>query len=339
MPNQHLTELERRRVRTLFFDAQQSYAAIQRTTGYGRTQIRNAIRSATPAARSGRPAALSAEEVQELVDYITASTRNRRRPWLELSIVLFDGKYGYSAIRNTLRRHGYKRYVALRKPPISEKNRVLRLEFANQHINWTKEQWSHILWSDETWVTYGRHRKTYVTRRQHEELNPTCVVERLQRKPGWMFWGSFAGTEKGPSLFWEKSWGSITSERYCERIVPLVDTWRRSPGREAIVLMQDNAPAHASKDTSRELATRGIPTIKWPPYSPDLNPIETCWNWMKDYIEDNYGDINKPSYDTMRGWVKEAWEAIPSDYLEGLIDSMPMRMQAVIDANGMHTKF
>lgn len=37
-----------------------------------------------------------------------------------------------------------------------------------------------------------------------------------------MFWGSFYGNEKGPCLFWEKEWGTITSARYTERIVPLI---------------------------------------------------------------------------------------------------------------------
>ena len=78
------------------------------------------------------------------------------RPAIELK---FSG-IGEYAIRSALRRAGYKRYVALRKPPISEKNRQLRLEFALEHLNWTDEQWDAILWSDETWVTPGSHRKT-----------------------------------------------------------------------------------------------------------------------------------------------------------------------------------
>jgi hypothetical protein len=39
-----------------------------------------------------------------------------------------------------------------------------------------------------------------------------------------MFWGSYSVKYgKGPTVFWEKEWGSITGEKYAERIVPLVD--------------------------------------------------------------------------------------------------------------------
>jgi hypothetical protein len=207
--------------------------------------------------------------------------KGRRASWFELSALLFDGKYGAYAIRSTLRRLGFKRYVAQRKPPINEATREKRLQFALSHRDWTPEQWARILWSDETWITGGLHRKAYVTRRQEEALNPTCIVEKPQRKQGWMFWGSFSGLGKGPDVFWEKDWGSISAATYQQYIVPLVDGWirliRQEEG-EDLVFMQDNAPGHVAKDTIADLSERRVDTMVWPPFSPDLNPIENCWN-------------------------------------------------------------
>jgi len=102
------------------------------------------------------------------------------------------------AIRNALRRAGFKRYVARRKPPIIEATYQKRLAFAERHIDWTLNDWKTILWSDKTWVTGGRHTRTWVTRRPGEELDPTCIVERYQRKKGWMFWGCFSGLSLPP---------------------------------------------------------------------------------------------------------------------------------------------
>lgn len=85
-----------------------------------------------------------------------------------------------------------------------------------------------------------------------------------------MFWGSISGQKKGPYLFWEKDWGTINKDSYCEDIVPIIHGWiRLNPD---LILMQDGAPGHAAKDTIQELQDRDITVLEWPPYSPDLNP-------------------------------------------------------------------
>jgi DDE superfamily endonuclease len=102
--------------------------------------------------------------------------------------------------------------------------------------------------------------------------------------------------------------------------------------------MQDSAPAHAAKGTIEDLRERGIVCIQWPSYSPDLNPIETVWNWMKDWIQDHYDDELR-GYDELRTAILAAWEAVPTAYLTELLEGMPARCQAVIDANGEHTRY
>ena len=103
--------------------------------------------------------------------------------------------------------------------------------------------------------------------------------------------------------------------------------------------MQDGAPGHSARGTINDLKERRINVVFWPPFSPDLNPNENCWNWIKDYIQDKWGLEERPSYARLRGYVAEAWEALPNSYWRELLDSMPARCQAVIDANGMHTKY
>jgi ketohexokinase/beta-glucosidase len=247
---------------------------------------------------------------------------------------------GEYTIRRALRSRGYARRVAQAKPPLTEANQKVRLRWAQEHLNWEPWQWWRILWSDETWVTGGRHRKQWVTRKPGEELDPTCIVDKVRKKRGWMFWACLSGISKGPCLFWEKEWGSINKESYCERIVPLIDSWIRL--NPHLQFMQDGAPGHSAAYTIEELSERGILPIFWPAYSPDLNPIETVWNKMKDYIESRYPDQEggkQPTYDELRVIVREAWESISIEFLRELIDSMHDRCQAVIDADGGHTKY
>ena len=117
----------------------------------------------------------------------------------------------------------------------------------------------------------------------------------------------------------------------------LVDGWMRlSPG---LLLMPDNAPGHAAEFTLEELQNRGIPVISWPPYSPDLNPIEAVWNIMKDWIQEHDGDEDKLSYNTLRKAAREAWDAVTPEQLDALIDEMHDRCLAVIIAEGRHTEY
>jgi transposase len=180
-----------------------------------------------------------------------------------------------------------------------------------------------------------------VTRKKGEEIHPDCILAKVQRKKGWMFWGSFSGGKKGPCLFWEKEWGSINAESYQEHIVPLIDGWIRlelqETGRQ-LVLMQDHAPGHAAATTREDLLERLIEVVNWPPFSPDLNPIETIWNWMKDWIEEKYEDKQYP-YEQLRKIVKEAWDEIPDERLIELLNTMPQRCQDVITAKGGYTKW
>jgi transposase len=82
--------------------------------------------------------------------------------------------------------------------------------------------------------------------------------------------------------------------------------------------MQDNAPGHGAVATIAEARARGLTPIYWPPRSPDLNPTETVWNWMEDYINKYYPEIHG-SYPKLRQIVNEAWNAIPEEKVKDLI--------------------
>jgi hypothetical protein len=150
-----------------------------------------------------------------------------------------------------------------------------------------------------------------------------------------MFWGCFHGDTLGPGIFWEKDWGTINSESYQAHIIPIVHGYMTmNPG---LIFMQDGAPGHSATNTIQDLRDRGIEPIFWPPFSPDLNPIERVWHLMKNYLQENYPE--KMSYDALRVAVKVAWEVIGAIELADLIKTMRERCQAVIDAKGKFINF
>jgi transposase len=50
------------------------------------------------------------------------------------------------------------------------------------------------------------------------------------------------------------------------------------------VLLLDNSSVHKSKLAITTLEECGIKYLFLPPYSPDLNPIELMWAWLKAYL-------------------------------------------------------
>ena len=54
------------------------------------------------------------------------------------------------------------------------------------------------------------------------------------------------------------------------------------PEARKIYIIIDNAPAHRAKKVDQFVArAKRLELIKLPPYSPDLNPIETVWREVK----------------------------------------------------------
>lgn len=120
-------------------------------------------------------------QVEELLDFIRATRDNRCMPYVKLAQVL-DFAVSQHVIRRELEKRGYHRRITIRKPPITETNRVKRLHWAIEHVNWIRADWNKILWTGKTWITAGIHTRTWVTHRPGEEWDDTCIVEREQLK-------------------------------------------------------------------------------------------------------------------------------------------------------------
>ena len=137
----------------------------------------------------------------------------------------------------------------------------------------------------------------------------------------------------------------MDSRKYNDIILSQVQTWFDRERERGIRLawQHDGASCHRSFETQDNLYRRNIPTIDWPPYSPDLNLIEHVWSWMKRYIQSRYFEVfynaQTIQFDRLREIISEAWNAVPDSYIETLYESWWRRCQAVIDARGGPTEY
>ncbi len=106
-------------------------------------------------------------------------------------------------------------------------------------------------------------------------------------------------------------------------------------GDADFIFQQDLAPAHSAKATSTWFKDHGIPVLNWPANSPDLNPIENLWGIVTRKMR--YARPNNA--EELKATIRATWALITPEQCHRLIDSMPRRIAAVIQAKGAPTKY
>ena len=102
-------------------------------------------------------------------------------------------------------------------------------------------------------------------------------------------------------------------------------------------LMQDNAPCHTANIVKAFLVEKEVKFIKWPPYSPDLNPIENVWSLIKRKLMSEFPVAANP--DELIEQVNEIWNSFSSEFAYKMCGNYKNRLQAVVKAQGGYTKY
>lgn len=210
-----------------------------------------------------------------------------------------------------------------------------RLSFAEGHANWTAAQWQQVLFSDEKcFYGCGFCGRVYVRRFKGEEYNPIYTVHKAAHPVKVNVWACFAAAGPGYShIFTGAMDGDMCAQILKDNLAPSAELVL--PQGKQQYLLLDNATTHKVEKVKREIFNAGIISLDFPPYSPDLNPIENLWAAVAREVEKEEAD----TIEALEGIVAKQWEAVTPEYCNKLAHSMPKRCKAVIDAKGWHTKY
>ncbi|RPA96938.1 hypothetical protein L873DRAFT_1845066 [Choiromyces venosus 120613-1] len=144
-------------------------------------------------------------------------------------------------------------------------------------------------------------------------------------------------------------WAAITYESR----TPLIHVRKRTPAKQTSKCdrLGLNAQQYASEINEPFLIpyllslnppVHGL-QLFLPANSPDLNPIENAWHLLKSRLRKRFSHSSAEHQPHTKEelWtaMEEEWEAIEQITLDKLLDSMPNCVEAVISANGGHTKW
>jgi hypothetical protein len=203
-----------------------------------------------------------------------------------------------------------------------------RLSFAEGYANWSETDWERVIFSDETHIELTPHGQVWVQRPVGEAFDAdyTKKEERLEGQVS--LWGCFCAKEIGQAEIYVDV---LDARRYRDILAHnLLPSARSFFPSGQWYFQQDNAPIHTAALVQRWFHEHGVTMLDFPPWSPDLNPIENLWADLKRRVEARHPRTTEE----LEQILKEEWQATSTTLLANLVHSMPARCAAVVANNG-----
>lgn len=200
-------------------------------------------------------------------------------------------------------------------------------------------EWGSIIWSDESSIEIGKSsRRELIWRKPGERYNLDCIRPTFKSgRKSLMVWGCFVGDRLGPLVFCD---GYMNSDKYITILNKNLKEFKANIEDEwdtTLTLQEDNSRVHVSKKSKKWKEENEIICLPWPAQSPDLNPIENLWKVLKENIQK--GGTFPRSIEELKIALNEEWRRLSPNLLFKLVDSMPKRVNMVLNAKGGPTKY
>ena len=280
--------------------------------------------------RSGRPRVTSRRHGRTIR---LAHLRNRHLTATETAlntVGTHNRQISLKTVGSRLREIGLRArrpYVGL---PLTQARRLRRMALLTAHAPrlFPMRQWRRVLFTDVSRFTLYRADG----RRCGERFADACVERDRFGGGSVMVWGGIAHGIKSQLIIVA---GNMTAVRYWDEIlrpvaVPLVQ-------QRNLILQQDNARPHVARVCQDFLANNNIAPLAWPPYSPDLTPIEHMWDELDRRVRKRR---NPPAtLAQLRNALIDEWNNIPMRTVNALVNSIQRRIRAATAARGGHTRY
>lgn len=281
--------------------------------------------------RSGRPRKTNPRDDHQII--LTSLRSPKKTP------LLIKRDLNLSVDRRTVRRRmnerGLRPHIAATVSYVSDINRKRRLALAKVMVKKPSWWFRRIIWSDEKkFELMSSKRRIIVNRRPGNRYQIKFTKPSMKFGGGsLMIWGCFSYKGVGSLAICEHT---MDQKKYRHLLEDHLQYSANLMGLGCdFVFQQDHARIHTAPRVQEFFSENNIEVMRWSPQSPDFNPIENLWHYL---------DVRVPVTERVnknRFWsaLQKTWDEIPLDYLQNLVDSVPMRFQKAIECRGYPTGY
>jgi transposase len=230
-----------------------------------------------------------------------------------------------STIYHYLKSQGYSYSLAKKKPKLTIEDKFIRVKWAETHQNY---DFSNVVFADEcsVWLC-GTRCKCWLKKEDDSIFETEKFPEKVQ------VWGAISSKGKiGIHIFQ----GNMNAEGLIRIYKESLCTQaKKAHYPDQWVLAQDNDPKHKAHATQDFLSHKGIGVLPWPSRSPDLNPIENVWAWLKRGLS----KLKAETISELTKNILKVWSEIPEKHILRVVGSMEKRLALIQERQGVALKY
>ncbi len=318
------------RVICITFDETKNLRATARALHMPTTSVWNALKRRVGTTYLQRNARLGRPRLFIPRSFLQYVKRHGFNTWTQFSYHHF--LISRWSVKRACARLGYRFHAAIIDRLTDEQKRT-RLQWVARHWQTDFSRW---LFSNEAFFELADcsvPRRARVIRSAGEKYCSACVLKNAPKnRHGVMIWGCISSGDL--SAFCTLG-GAITATVYTrvleEHPLGLVDELPLAE-RDNYTFQQDNARVHTGLEAQAFFMLTGVHLADWPPYSPDLSPIENIWRLLKREVRKR----RPTTMQELRAAIAECWrEIVTPERCAALFATMQRKMTDVENKRGM----